>query len=402
MIKLLVVLVVVLGVIAVAQLARVYELTHKLRNKREEHISHANNKFNAGMMIVFLALFFGFFAYLIIEYGGELLPVAASEHGVLVDQLFTANWILIIAIFVITNTLLFYFASKYYFRADRKATFFPHDNKLELIWTVVPSIVLFFFIFFGLKTWNDITEPASDDAIVIEIYSKQFDWTARYAGKDGKVGQSSFNLISATNPLGLITTQAVEEKIQELDQSILDLEDRLANDVQGDNLEEELKAKLERMKRHRIRVLDIQKGNSKYDDFVSAKDDKVVKGEFHIPVGREVKFVFRSQDVIHSAFMPHFRLQMNTVPGMATTFKMTPTITTDSMRTITQNDEFNYLLFCNKVCGAAHFNMKMDVIVESEEDYNAWLSNQKPFVASQAEEQVSEEETNTENQLAEN
>lgn len=379
MIKLLVVLVVVLGVIAVAQLARVYEITSKLRNKREEEISHANNKFNAGMMLAFVVLFFGFFAYLVIAYGGEMLPVSASAHGVEVDKLFNANWILITAIFAVTNGLLFWFASKYYFRPDRKATFFAHSNKLELIWTIIPSIVLFFFIFFGLKTWNDITAPASDDAIVIEIYSKQFDWTARYAGDDGQVGQSSFNLISATNPLGLITKDAVSAKIEELDKTIADLALRLETEVMGEDLHHEMVAKLERLKRHRIRVLDIDNGNSNYSDFNSAKDDKVVKGEFHIPVGKEVKFVFRSQDVIHSAFMPHFRLQMNTVPGMATTFKMTPTITTDSMRVITGKEDFNYLLFCNKVCGAAHFNMKMDIIVDSEEDYNKWLKEQKAF-----------------------
>ena len=179
--------------------------------------------------------------------------------------------------------------------------------------------------------------------------------------------------------MGLITKDAVSAKIEELDKTIADLALRLETEVMGEDLHHEMVAKLERLKRHRIRVLDIDNGNSNYTDFNSAKDDKVVKGEFHIPVGKEVKFVFRSQDVIHSAFMPHFRLQMNTVPGMATTFKMTPTITTDSMRVITGKEDFNYLLFCNKVCGAAHFNMKMDIIVESEEDYNKWLKEQKAF-----------------------
>ena len=106
-----------------------------------------------------------------------------------------------------------------------------------------------------------------------------------------------------------------------------------------------------------------------------------MKGEFHLPVGREVEFVFRSRDVIHSAYMPHFRAQMNTVPGVPTRFKMTPTITTDSMRTILDNPDFNYVLLCNKVCGAAHFNMQMAVVVETEEEYNAWLESQEEFIA---------------------
>ena len=106
-----------------------------------------------------------------------------------------------------------------------------------------------------------------------------------------------------------------------------------------------------------------------------------MKGEFHLPVGREVEFVFRSRDVIHSAYMPHFRAQMNTVPGVPTRFKMTPTITTDSMRTVLDDPDFNYVLLCNKVCGAAHFNMQMKVVVESEEEYNAWLESQEEFLA---------------------
>ena len=114
--------------------------------------------------------------------------------------------------------------------------------------------------------------------------------------------------------------------------------------------------------------------------FEAGRDDQVVKGEFHLPVGQEVEFVFRSRDVIHSAFMPHFRAQMNSVPGVPTRFKMTPTITTDSMQTILDDPDFNYVLLCNKVCGAAHFNMKMDIIVESQEDYEAWLEQQDVFL----------------------
>ena len=74
------------------------------------------------------------------------------------------------------------------------------------------------------------------------------------------------------------------------------------------------------------------------------KDDRIVKGEFHLPLGREIEFIFRSRDVLHSALMPHFRAQMNTVPGLPTRFKITPTITTDSMRTILDNPDFDYIL----------------------------------------------------------
>ena len=141
--------------------------------------------------------------------------------------------------------------------------------------------------------------------------------------------------------------------------------------------------KVHRLKRHRQRIMEVKPFD--YEGGVAAweagADDKIMKGEFHLPVGREVEFVFRSRDVIHSAYMPHFRAQMNTVPGVPTRFKMTPTITTDSMRTVVNDPDFDYVLLCNKVCGAAHFNMQMKLVVESEESYNAWLESQEEFLA---------------------
>ena len=128
-------------------------------------------------------------------------------------------------------------------------------------------------------------------------------------------------------------------------------------------------------------------------------DDILVKNEFHIPVGREIVFSFRSRDIIHSAFMPHFRAQMNCVPGQITTFRFKPIVTTAEMRkdahvqrnineinTIRAKRgeeaiDFDYLLLCNKICGASHYNMQMKIVVDSEQDYNAWLAKQKTFKA---------------------
>ena len=125
-------------------------------------------------------------------------------------------------------------------------------------------------------------------------------------------------------------------------------------------------------------------------------DDQIVKGEFHLPVGREVEFVFRSRDVIHSAYMPQFRAQMNTVPGVPTRFKMTPTITTDSMRTVLEDPDFDYVLLCNKVCGASHFNMQMKLVIDTKEEFEAWLSEQDEFLVKDGvEEPESEQATNT-------
>ncbi len=390
MFKLLILLVIILGVIAVLQLARVYELTAKLRNKREEEISYADNKLNGFLMIAFMVAFYISFIWLMIKYG-DYLPPSASAHGEGMDTLMNINMVIIIIVFFVVNTLLFYFPFKYYYRKDRKALFQAHDNKLELIWTVIPTIVLAFLIIYGLATWNEITGEASEDAIQVELYSKQFDWTARYPGDNGEFGLSNFNLISNTNPLGIVTHESIEEKVAELEAELeaarADLEE--GKDYLPASKVEALEDKIARLIRNKSRIMEIEKYEAGgIDAWEAGNDDRIAKGEFHIPIGKEIEFIFRSRDVIHSAYMPHFRAQMNTVPGVPTRFKMTPVITTDSMRTIMDNPEFDYILLCNKVCGAAHFNMQIKVVVETEEKYNAWLATQKTFVAEEVKEEA--------------
>ena len=462
--KLITLLVVIAGVIALAQLAKVGQLTSLIRNKKEEDISEADSRLNGGLFIAFMAAFYGGFIWLLIRYG-DYNPPAASAHGESYDTLMNFNMYIIIAVFFLVNTALFAFANKYKYSKDRKATFFAHDNRLELIWTVIPSIVLAVIIIFGLRTWNEMTGEASEDSLRVELYSKQFDWTARYAGVDGEFGLANYNLITPTNPLGIVTQGGVSEALVGIEDQIASLESELSHErgrllaakaeleeeLHGDhghhghddhghhghddhghddhghddhghddhghddhgmsearkaNLEAQLhdvmemlesdkvvvlsnaaaeakEDKLHRLKRHRQRILEVKPFD--YEGGIAAwdagADDKIMKGEFHLPVGREVEFVFRSRDVIHSAFMPHFRAQMNSVPGVPTRFKMTPTITTDSMRTILDDPDFSYVLLCNKVCGAAHFNMQMSIVIESEEEYNAWMESQEEFLA---------------------
>lgn len=386
MFKLLIILVIVLGIIAVLQLARVRELTATLSKRREEDISYADNKMNALFMLLFAIGFFVSFIFLMVRYG-DYLPPSASAHGEDIDTLMAVNMVIIIAVFFLVNSLLFYFAYKYYYRKDRKAKFFPHDNRLELIWTIIPSIVLAFIIIYGLATWNDITGEASPDAIKVEVYSKQFDWTVRYPGDNNLFGASSFNLITNTNPLGVITRDAIGERIAEIEAEIAaisgELEER--RNMLPDTKIEVMEEKIQRLVNTKTRIMGLQEyeanGMSLWE---AGLDDKIVKGELHIPVGREIEFVFRSRDVIHSAYMPHFRAQMNTVPGLPTRFKMTPTITTAEMKAELNDPEFDYVLLCNKICGAAHFNMQIKVIVESEEEYNKWLADQKSFTAPEA------------------
>ncbi|MFM7619574.1 MAG: cytochrome c oxidase subunit II [Bacteroidota bacterium] len=366
-------------------------MSRSLRKNKEEDIPAADNKMNASLWLVWMFVFFFATIYLYIKYG-NYLPESASEHGVAVDQLMLVNIAMITVIFFIVNFFLFYFAWKYQYKKGNKAKFFAHDNRLEMLWTLVPGVTLAFIIVYGLITWNAITGPASADAIQIEVYSKQFDWTVRYSGDDKTFGASSFNLISSSNPLGLISAEGIREKLEEIEGDIENLESQIkANEsdhVLPESYVKSLEDRVYRLKRHKQRIMDLDETEvNGLSTWESGFDDKVVKGEMHIPVNKEVEFIFRSQDVIHSAYMPHFRAQMNTVPGTPTRFKMKPTITTAEMRNKLGDSNFDYILLCNKVCGAAHFNMQMKIVVETEEEYNAWLAAQKVVKAPETEEE---------------
>lgn len=311
---------IILGIVAFARVIKVYELANTLRGIKEEQVTDSDNKMNAKMMLIFLVAFFGFCIYQMVAYSKYVLPESASEHGVDIDNLMNFNLIIITIVFVLVNILLFWFAYKYYFRKENKATYFAHSTKLELLWTIVPAVVLAVIIIYGLITWNKIMSPVPEnEAVVIELYAKQFDWTARYAGVDNKLGSTNYKLISDANPLALDTTDA------------------------------------------------------------KGFDDQLVRDEIHIPVGKRVLFKFRSRDVIHSAYMPHFRAQMNCVPGMETQFHFVPTITTAEMRAKLRKPEFDYILVCNKICGSTHYNMQRKIVVESEAQYKAWLAAQPKF-----------------------
>lgn len=322
MMTIVVILTAVLIVVVGSQLLKIAELKAKSKGELIYEISEKQGKSQALLLFIFLFAYMGFFAWQMWAWYGLRLPVSASEHGVGVDSLSDLTYSIITPVFIITHVFLLWFSFKYAYSSKRKALFFSHSNKLEILWTTLPSLVLAVLILVGLSNWNKIMTPIPQETehILIELTGQQFTWTARYAGKDKRLGRSHVTLIEGVNATGV------------------DAEDEFA------------------------------------------ADDKIVKGEFHLPLGVPVQFLFRSTDVLHSAFMPHFRAQMNCVPGMQTQFNFTPSVTTEEMREITGNDEFNYVLICNKICGAAHYNMQMDIIVESPEDYKKWLAEQKQFV----------------------
>jgi cytochrome c oxidase subunit 2 len=148
------------------------------------------------------------------------------------------------------------------------------------------------------------------------------------------------------------------------------------------------------MKRKRTalnRIAEYKKDSEFFDG--SANDDRVTT-EIVLVKNKPYLFKFRARDVIHSAYMPDFRVQMNCVPGMPTQFAFTPTMTTAEARTVKNKPEYDYYLFCNKICGAAHYNMKIKVtVVDNEAEYNTWLASQAPLVAPKVAEQTPAVET---------
>jgi cytochrome c oxidase subunit II len=339
MIKFLVYVAIILAVFAIGYLVRVFELASSLKGNKPHLVTDNDNRLMSKLMLLCLVALMSFTAWNLITYAPLMLPESASAHGVEIDWLYNFNWAIIFLVFVLTQILLFFFAYKYYGRKGNTATYLAHNNKIEMIWTVIPAIVLSVIIIFGLKAWNKITAPASENAIVIQLYGKQFDWTARYAGKDNVLGASNYKKITDENALGMDSTDS------------------------------------------------------------KGLDDIIVKNEFHIPLGKEVEFKLNSREVIHSAYMPHFRSQMNCVPGMTTMMHFTPIITTAEMRKKPyvmnlmadinarreargeSHEEFNYILLCNKICGNSHYNMQMTIVVDTEEDYNKWLESKKPYFA---------------------
>tara|TARA_B100000214_G_scaffold313856_1_gene246588 strand:- start:2331 stop:3308 length:978 start_codon:yes stop_codon:yes gene_type:complete len=315
MTNILIAVVVLLVIVTLVQLTRVSELLGELKNEDVNEVTDNDNKTQG---ILYLVVGMGFIVFVIwqmFEWNHLLLPPAASIHGAEIDVLMKFTMTLILVVFFIVTPMLFYFAYRYRGNKNNTAYFFAHNNKLELVWTVIPTIVLTGVIIFGLRTWDRTMNVDTSDAKVIEVYSEQFKWTARSSGEDNKLGTSNFRMVTSKNALGV-------------------------------NMEDK-----------------------------NSLDDKLLR-EVHLVVGKPVLLKFRSRDVIHSAFLPHFRVQMNCVPGLITQFAFTPTKTTQQMKE-EEGKDFEYVLLCNKICGAAHYNMQMNFIVETQEEYDAWIRSKE-------------------------
>ncbi len=346
----LVIIVILLFGISVWQMNRIFQLAKTKPLHHPDIATDKDNNQQGYLMMGFLAFIYILTIVSFWLWYDTLLPESGSEHGSKIDNLMLISMIIIFFVGIVTQAILHYFAFIYRGNKVERATFYADNDKLEFIWTIIPVIVLAGLIIYGLFTWTDIMNvDKDDDPLIVELYAQQFNWKARYGGNDNTLGEANVRLIEGVNQLGVDPADP------------------------------------------------------------NGQDDKIVT-ELHLPVGRKVLIKMRSQDVLHSAYMPHFRAQMNCVPGMITQFAFTPTITTADMR---MNDhivekvaninnirkdksealiangeealepyEFDYVLLCNKICGTSHYNMQMKIIVESEEDYKAWLAEQ-PTLAEQ-------------------
>lgn len=385
MTKFIILLVIVLGVIALAQLVRMYELSSKLRNRREEEIPNRDNRLNATLLFTFMIVLFIGTIYLYMHYGWVGLGEAASVHGAKVDSLMNFNLIFVTAAFFIANFLLFYFAFKYVRKPGVKAYYFPHSNKLELIWTSIPAIFLTIVSVFGLKTWNEITSLPTNEAVRIELFSKQFDWTVRISGDDNQLGYFDYKLTNENNPLGLVTTKTIQDAIDSMENGatgIKALEAKLKNPnlIFGSEDYELMTTDLARKERM-VRLIHQMKARHNAELDARANDDLVFNASdtLYLCKNQDYEFNFRAKDVIHSALFPHFRAQMNTVPGQTTRFKFTPTISTKEMREKMNDSKFHFVLLCNKICGSSHYKMKLIVVVLDKPEYDSWYKRVSTF-----------------------
>ncbi|HOZ74718.1 MAG TPA: cytochrome c oxidase subunit II [Flavobacterium sp.] len=349
MTSLLVIIVLVLLAVALWQLTKIFDLTQVGAQSNDSQVADdKDNNLQGYLMFAFLGFIYILTIYSLLKWGHLVLHTPASAHGSLVDNLMNITWVLIFTVQTITQALLHYFAFKYRGRKEQKALYFADNNRLEFIWSVIPAIVLAGLILYGLYAWTNIMFVEDDeDTVVVEIYAQQFKWTARYAGDDDVLGKANVRYIDGVNSLGV------------------DMGDKYA------------------------------------------QDDKVVT-ELHLPKGKKVHFKIRSQDVLHSAYMPHFRAQMNCVPGMVTEFAFEPIYTTQEMRDMTFMQEkvaninairakkstelvakgepaldpytFDYLLLCNKICGSSHYNMQMKIVVDTPAEYKKWLASKPTIV----------------------
>ena len=301
--------IIVLVIWIIFQISRASELVRIIKNQEADE--GTSNKINASLFLFFLI--FGMIGaiWTSIYYAPMYLPEPASEHGMWIRSMFFWTLVPTAIVFVITHIMLFWFAYKYQHSTKRNSVHFADSHTLEIIWTAIPAVVMVGLVVVGLVNWFKIFSPATPDTRIVEATAMQFKWELRYSGKDNELGSKSVWDISSENGFGL------------------DLEDPAGK-----------------------------------DDF---KSDTL-----YLEVNKPVLMKLNSLDVLHSFYLPQFRVKMDCVPGIPTQFKFTPTKTTEQYREQIGNGKFDYELACAELCGQSHWNMRKLVKVVERDEYVAW------------------------------
>jgi len=332
---------IILLVIVIMQVSKLSELHARIRG--EEAVDDRLNRNQGRAMLLFML---GFLILCVLTawwwknymmgYGPHK---AASAHGDTLDRMFDVTLLFTGIVFVITHIALFYFAWRYKKVKGSRGKHWAHNNTLEVVWSAIPAVVMTYLVIKGLLAWNSVMADVNpeDTSMEIEATGYQFAWHLRYPGADNMIGTRDFKKISAENPLG--------------------------------------------------------------QDFTDSKNfDDFHPDEMWLPVGKQVRIRIIARDVLHSFFLPHFRVKMDAVPGLPTYFVFTPTKTTEEYRSELRNypeynvpkdptdpeskmiwEDFNYELACAELCGRSHYSMRRIVRVVSQEEYDAWLTKQKSF-----------------------
>jgi cytochrome c oxidase subunit II len=311
----------VIGFLITFQIAKASEYVSVLRG--EEKSRKQTNRINGFLLLAFLIAGLIGVYYCNESLRGKILGESASLQGDKIDTMIYITIAVTGFVFILTQVLLFWFAFKYQESDKRKPYYYPHNNKLEWIWTAIPAIVLTVLVGFGIYYWFKITGDAPKNAMTVEVTGSQFKWEFRYPGNDGVLGKKYFREINEakSNPLG----QIWEDKYNE--------------------------------------------------------DDVVVPGELHLVVNRPVRLVIGAKDVVHDVGLVAFRMKMDAVPGTPTTMWFTPKFTTKEMRNRLENPEYNYDLSCDQMCGKGHYSMRATVIVETQEEFDRWVASKTPQYA---------------------
>jgi len=231
------------------------------------------------------------------------LPEQVSTYAAPIDDMFhLIMWITGI-VFVIVEGILLFFVWKYRHREGRQVHYTHGNNRVEVVWTIVPALICVLLALLSRRLWEDIKQHMPKDALQVQVTGEQFAWNFRYAGRDGAFGRTAPRFVSRQNPRGM-------------------------------------------------------------DQSDAAGRDDIIVSELRLPVNEPVVVLIRSSDVIHSLFLPNFRVKQDAVPGMTTQFWFTPT------------RRGNFELACAELCGVGHYIMRGRVVVETKAAFDAWLAQQ--------------------------